>query len=353
MSALAGEVLLAILAVAVVALLVVIGIVIRRNTLLIADLRQLNQATESVNDSLTVAKDQVERLDSVKTDFITVASHELRTPLAQICGYTEIIDELNEEGLLDQDQMAGMVASLRKAGERMEELISAMLDVSQIDINAMNLHFADSTIESVMRMAIEPLTEAIRERRITLSARGLRGLPVIQADMQRLVQAFRNVIVNAVKYTPDGGLIEIKGSLIPSAAPTESDAVLIEFADNGVGIDPDNLELIFHKFYRGYDPNLHSTGAYKFMGAGPGLGLTIAQGIIEGHGGDIWAESDGHNMVDCPGTTLFIRLPVTPPTEARRVKPFLSDLPEPVSKEATQPNAKGIAPIENFFTANL
>ncbi len=143
MSALAGEVLLAILAVAVVALLVVVGIVIRRNALLIADLRQLNQNTESVNNSLTAAKDQVERLDSVKTDFITIASHELRTPLAQIRGYTEIIDELNEEGLLDQDQMAGMVSSLRRAGERMEELITAMLDVSQIDVNAMNLHFAE------------------------------------------------------------------------------------------------------------------------------------------------------------------------------------------------------------------
>ncbi len=353
MSAGASELLLAMLAIAVVALLVLVGIVIRRNTRLIADLRKLNQDTESVNNSLTVAKDQVERLDSVKTDFITIASHELRTPLAQIRGYTEIIDELNEEGLLDQDQMAGMVASLRKAGERMEELIAAMLDVSQIDINAMNLHFADSTIESVMRMAIEPLTEAIRERRITLSARGLRGLPVMQADMQQLVQAFRNVIVNAVKYTPDGGLIEIKASLLAAPTPDESAAVLIEVADNGVGIDPDNLELIFHKFYRGYDPNLHSTGAYKFMGAGPGLGLTIAQGIIEGHGGDIWAESIGHDMVDCPGTTVFIRLPVTPPTEARRVKPFLADMPEPVSKEATQPSVKGLSAVKNTFTSNL
>ena len=64
--------------------------------------------------------------------------------------------------------------------------------------------------------------------------------------------------------------------------------------------------MIFRKFYRGYDPNLHSTGAYKFMGAGPGLGLTIAQGVIEGHGGDIWAESPGHDMVECPGTTVFM-----------------------------------------------
>ena len=78
---------------------------------------------------------------------------------------------------LDQDQMAGMVNHLRKAGERMEELIGAMLDVSQIDVNAMNLHFAETTLESVVRMAIEPLTEAIKERKITLSARGLRGLP--------------------------------------------------------------------------------------------------------------------------------------------------------------------------------
>jgi signal transduction histidine kinase len=295
-----------------------------RNARLVADLRHMNNTMGRLNQGLESAKDQMEKLDSVKTDFVTIASHELRTPLAQMRGYTDIIDALNEQGMLDQDQTAGMVSNLRKATERMEELISAMLDVSQLDVNAMDLRFAQTSPESVVRLAIEPLTDAIKQRKLTLSARGLRGLPTIEADMQRLVQAFRNVVLNAIKFTPDGGRIEITASLQPSDNSNGKDHVLVAIADTGVGIDKENLELVFEKFFRAYDPGLHSTGTYKFMGAGPGLGLTIAKGVIEGHGGRIWAESPGHNMETYPGTTFYVLLPVSPPENARRVMPFES-----------------------------
>jgi signal transduction histidine kinase len=306
-----------------------------RNARLVADLRQLNESMKSLNVGLEATKDQMEKLDSVKTDFVTIASHELRTPLAQIRGYTDIIDALNESEMLEKDQASGLVGNLRKATERMEELIAAMLDVSQIDVNAMDLRFAQSSLESVMRMAIEPLTDAIKQRKLTLSARGLRGLPAIQADMQRLVQAFRNVIVNAIKFTPDGGRIEITATIQPADKPGTYDHILVSIADSGVGIEKENLELIFQKFFRAYDPSLHSTGDTKFMGAGPGLGLTIAKGVIEGHGGKIWAESAGHNMDTYPGTTFYVLLPVSPPEDARRVLAMEGQTSESMSTEPT------------------
>ncbi len=290
-----------------------------RNARLVADLRHLNENISSLNKDMEQTNEQLEKLDAVKTDFVTIASHELRTPLAQIRGYTDIIDALNEQGMLDQDQITGMVSNLRKATERMEELIAAMLDVSQLDVNAMDLRFASASPDTVIRMAVEPLTDAIKQRKLTLSARGLRGLPLIEADMQRLVQAFRNIVVNAIKFTPDGGRIEITGTAKPAEAPGEQDHILIAISDSGVGIDDKNLPLIFEKFFRAYDPGLHSTGTYKFMGAGPGLGLTIAKGVIEGHGGKIWAESPGHSTETFPGTTFYVLLPVSPPENARRV----------------------------------
>lgn len=293
-----------------------------RNARLVADLRHLNRSMQSLNRGLEEANEQLERLDSVKTEFVTIASHELRTPLAQIRGYTDIVDALNQQGMLNQDQTSGLVSNLRKAAERMEELITAMLDVSQLDVNAMDLRFTQTTPEAVVRMAIEPLTDVIKQRKLTLSARGLRGLPAIEADLQRLVQAFRNVVVNAIKFTPDGGRIDINASLQPAEKPGEVDHILVAISDTGVGVARENLELIFQKFYRAYDPGLHSTGAYKFMGAGPGLGLTIAKGVIEGHGGRIWVESPGHNMQTCPGSTFYILLPIQPPEHARRVLPF-------------------------------
>jgi signal transduction histidine kinase len=184
-------------------------------------------------------------------------------------------------------------------------------------VNAMDLRFAQTTVESIMRNAIEPLQDAIKQRKLMLSARGLRDLPPIQADTQRLVQAFRNVVLNAIKYTPDGGRIDITGS-------QQGSEVQVSIRDSGIGIDPKNHELIFEKFFRAHDPSLHSTGATKFMGAGPGLGLTIARGVIAAHGGHIWVESEGYDPEKYPGSTFYIVLPLVPPEGAKRIAPFES-----------------------------
>ena len=293
-----------------------------RNARLVADLRQLNTEMQVLNRGLAATQKQMEKLDNVKTDFITIASHELRTPLAQIRGYSDLVDTLNDEGMIDPDRVSGMVDNIRKATQRMEELITAMLDVSQLDVKAMDLRFTQASVESILRMAIEPLADAARQRRLSLAARGLRGLPVIEADMQRLVQAFRNVIVNAIKFTPDGGRIDISAEVLSGMNGNDDDRVLVKIADTGVGIDGNDLELIFRKFYRASDPNLHSTGTYKFMGAGPGLGLTIAKGVIEGHGGKIWVESPGHDMEKCPGSTFYVELPLKPADSARHIMTF-------------------------------
>jgi len=283
-----------------------------RNARLVADLRRREAEQAELNRQLSSTKEQLERLDNVKTDFVTIASHELRTPLAQLRGYNDIMEAMNEDGLLDQEQIASMTANMRRAADRLEQLITAMLDVSQLDVDAMDLHFAPVTAEGILRSAIEPLRESIDRRKLLVSARGLSSLPPFQGDMQRLVQAFRNVVLNAIKYTPDGGRIDITGRL-------QDDEILIAVRDSGIGIDPQNHELIFQKFFRAHDPNLHSSGTTKFMGAGPGLGLTIARGVIEGHGGRIWVESEGEDRVALPGSVFTIALPLRPPADARGV----------------------------------
>lgn len=315
-----------------------------RNTRLLEDLQHLNKSMRVLNQKMKLSNEQLSRMDSVKSDFVTIASHELRTPLAQIRGYTDIMDALNEQGILDPEQTNNLITNLRKATERMEELISAMLDVSQLDVEAMDLRFAQASIESLIKMAIEPMTDAIRQRKLTLSARGLRGLPNVQADLQRLVQAFRNVIANAIKFTPDGGKIDIIASLQQANNEDEIDHIMIQIRDTGVGIDRANLEMIFKKFFRAYDPSLHSTGSYKFLGAGPGLGLTITRGVIEGHGGKIWAESTGHDMELFPGSTFNIVLPVITPEGARRVLTFEGTAANEAlaDHERTQPFKQGM-----------
>lgn len=123
------------------------------------------------------------------------------------------------------------------------------------------------------------------------------------ADTERLYQAIHNIVVNAIKYTPDGGRITISGRLLPGF-------VEVTVADTGIGIAPENQELIFGKFDQLGNALLHSSGKTKFKGGGPGLGLPIARGIIEAHGGTIWVESEGYDEVRCPGSTFHILIPL-------------------------------------------
>jgi signal transduction histidine kinase len=193
----------------------------------------------------------------------------------------------------------------------LEQLISAMLDASQLDIDGMKLQFAQTRIETVLRLAGEPMAGAMRERRIGLKLVNMHELPIIMADFQRLVQAFHNLIGNALKYTPDGGGITVTAEVAESSDSKQYLEVIV--SDSGIGIDPQYHELIFEKFFRVGNPQLHSTGSTKFKGAGPGLGLSIAKGVIEAHGGRIWVESSGEDEVRFPGSRFHVILPVVPP----------------------------------------
>jgi signal transduction histidine kinase len=131
-----------------------------------------------------------------------------------------------------------------------------------------------------------------------------------------LHQILIHVLNNAIKYTPDGGAVFIEGRVLPEGGLTgeipsrDADYVELTFRDTGIGIAPEDRERIFEKFYRVGKSTLHSSGKVKFKGAGPGLGLPIARGLVEAHGGRLWAESPGHDEVNFPGSTFHLLLPI-------------------------------------------
>ena len=219
---------------------------------------------------------------------------------------------MNEENALTREQTREIVGHINRATLQLERLITAMLDASQLDVDGMQLTFVKTQLDTVLRLAVEPLIQAMRERRIHLEIDGIVELPSIYADFKRLVQAFTNLLGNAVKYTPDGGRISIRASVVPGQT-FEEEFLEIIIQDTGIGIDPKFHTLIFEKFFRIGDPQLHSTGNTKFKGAGPGLGLPIAKGVIEAHGGRIWVESEAEDEERLPGTSFNIVLPVKPP----------------------------------------
>ncbi|GBD10132.1 Phosphate regulon sensor protein PhoR [Candidatus Thermoflexus japonica] len=290
-----------------------------QNIRLVEDLRRLNVRLAELNEDLARTARRLEKLDRAKTHFIEIASHELRTPLTHIRGYADLLAEtLGERGETD-GTLERILQGLRRSALRLEEIVSAMLDISQIDAEALSIYPISIQIPTLVRMAVEPLEGAIAERRQRLIIEPMDDLPVIDGDLTRLVQALRHIVQNAIKFTPDGGTITIRArSVPPEGGEGSAEYVEIAVQDTGIGIDPEDQALIFEKFYRVGPIELHSTGSVKFKGAGPGLGLPIARGIIEAHGGRIWVESPGYDETRCPGSTFYIWLPVVP--RAREIR---------------------------------
>ncbi len=284
-----------------------------QNARLVTDLKQANTAITQLNDKLTRANRRLEKLDQAKTDFIQIASHELRTPLTQVRGYADILADSIREGDPNPAQMAQISQGIGRATIRLEEIITAMLDVSQIDSEALAITRTSLTIASVLRYAVDTYKDALKSRKQILAIEGIDNLPPVQGDFQRLCQAFGNVVGNCIKYTPDHGKIQVTGRVLPSGQSSESGTFLeVIVADSGIGINPEDQELIFEKFYRVGSVELHSTGQTKFKGAGPGLGLPIAKGVIQAHGGQIWVESEGQDETRLPGSKFHIILPAAP-----------------------------------------
>jgi signal transduction histidine kinase len=282
-----------------------------QNARLVSDLKKLNAEMAVLNEELKHMNLRLEKLDAAKTHFIQIASHELRTPLTQVRGYADIMADAVQTDKPTPAQMAQISQGISRATVRLEEIISAMLDVSEIDAEALNLYRTPLSLASVMRMTQESHQNALKQRKQSLTVDNLEGLPQVHGDSQRLVQAFSNIVGNCIKFTPDGGSIRIAGHSVsePLGNGGLNQYVEITIADTGIGIDPDDRELIFEKFYRVGSPDLHSTGSVKFKGAGPGLGLAITRGIVQAHGGKVWVESPGHDEVNFPGSTFHVRLP--------------------------------------------
>jgi signal transduction histidine kinase len=277
------------------------------NARLLSSLRVVQNDLHRLNAELAETNRQLARLDQAKTDFIAIASHELRTPLTQIYGYSDILSRLDGDDLSDIQVVNEFVAGISRGAERLREVVDAMVDVSLIDTGSLNIVTDDVPLSLVVKNVVEGIEPTLQERELDLIVQNLGELPYIQADGGRLEQVVHSLLTNAVKFTPDGGQIVISGHLL---SPPEEEYVEVLIVDTGIGIDPDQQNLIFEKFYRTENFLLHSTDSVRFKGAGPGLGLAIAKGIVDAHGGRIWVESPGRDEKTCPGSAFHVRLPI-------------------------------------------
>jgi signal transduction histidine kinase len=279
---------------------------------------------------------KLEQLDRSKSNFISVAAHELKTPLTLIEGYTSMLSDI----ISSLEQKSGNIDPLLQGVytgiQRLRQIVDDMIDVSLIDNNMLSLNSQPIWISHILDLLQKNLDNFVQERRQKFELRKFTGgQEWLYADPERLYQAIQNLLTNAIKYTPDGGTITVDGRLLPGF-------VEVTIADTGIGISPEDQILIFEKFGALGRADLHSSSKIKFKGGGPGLGLSIAKGIIEAHGGTIWVESEGHDEKACPGSTFHLLLPIRTEAADPRISKLFGDLSAPSEsshvKEATPSN---------------
>lgn len=253
---------------------------------------------------LEAANQKLKKLDSAKSDFIQLVSHELRTPLTILNGYYMLMNNMKVLDPDEQKKITDIAAGFGKGITRLSDVIQDVLSVSKITASSLSLSKGPIRLSDSITQVVRGIEKSIIQRNISIAVEDMTHLPIIQADGKQLGLAFKNIIGNSVKYTPDGGSIRIYPL-------TMKGTVTIAFQDRGLGVPLNEQHAIFEPFYRLENIDNHSTSKTQFLGGGLGLGLPIAKGIIEAHNGRVWVESPGRDEHNLPGSTFFVLLPAT------------------------------------------
>jgi signal transduction histidine kinase len=266
------------------------------------------------NDRMAIADLQkanrvLRLLDRNKLEFIQVAAHELRTPLTVLKGYVNVLRSF--PGLKENTALGEVVDGIIKGTERMHEVVNMMLDVTRIDAETLKIASVPVLLKWIVNDLVHEFEKAAVERGIVIIAEHAEGTPSINADPTLVQKALYHLMINAIKYTPDGGKVVV--STRPVVMDDNNLGVEIAVKDTGIGLDAEHLELVFEKFYQVGNVAFHSSGKTTFKGGGPGLGLALVRGVARAHGGKVWVESAGHDEVHFPGSTFYLQLPVNPP----------------------------------------
>lgn len=236
--------------------------------------------------ALQKANEELRKLDKLKSDFISIASHELRTPLGVILGYATF---LKDEAQGELSEHAEMVLN---SALKMRTLVEDMTNLNTMQMGTTQLALQPSAIQKVLKQAFQDIQETARAKELAFSVNMPDKPILVNADPAKLEQVFANLMNNAVRFTPQGGKVNLSVLL-------EKNEVRVLIRDSGIGIPRQDLEKIFEEFYQ-VENHLR-----RHMG-GMGLGLSIARGLLKLHNGRIWAESPGEGK----GSTFTVVLPV-------------------------------------------
>ncbi len=233
-------------------------------------------------DRLRETCERLAELDKMKLDFLNVASHEMRSPLAPIIGYASLL----EPKLTDKEK--SYILRIEKCARELEEMINRMLELARIDGQRVELNLEEFSIPQVVRKLVKNLEPEAEAKKQTITTE----IPeiTIQADKQKTAAIFTNLISNALRYTPEGGRINV-------TVEDRGEDILVCVADNGIGIPAEHLPKIFERFYMVDTSLTRKSGSL-------GLGLAIVKEYVKLHGGRVWATSQLEK-----GSNFFFTMP--------------------------------------------
>jgi signal transduction histidine kinase len=282
----------------------------------------------SANDQIAIQDLQktnkvLRQLDRNKLEFIQVAAHELRTPLTVLKGYVNMLSSF--PAIKGDTALAEVLVGIIKGAERMHEVVNTMLDVTRIDSETLKIRPVPVPLKRIYNDLPSDVLKAAAERNIELVIEQDADTPIINADPGLIQKALYHLVINAIKYTPDGGKVTLRSR--PIMLENNVQGAELSIADTGIGLEAEHHELVFEKFYQVGDVAIHSSGKASFKGGGPGLGLAIVRGVARAHGGKTWVESSGYDEVKLPGCTFYLQLPIDPPKPPETSIPATTDTP--------------------------
>ncbi|MBP7572178.1 MAG: response regulator [Acidobacteria bacterium] len=242
------------------------------------------------------AEEALRHADRIKDDFLATLSHELRTPLNAIVGWASML----VEGRLAPEAVPRAYDSIARNAAAQRHLIEDVLDVSRIISGKLQLDSSHLDAGVPLRAAVDAVRPAAEARGIAIAVSEPPGPLFVNGDGARLQQVFWNLLVNAVKFSADGGRVEV-------GLRAAGESVEVQVRDHGIGISPEFLPHVFDRFRQ-----LDSSATRKYGGLG--LGLSIVQHLVELHGGTVTASSEGEGT----GTTMVVGLPASPLGDRRR-----------------------------------
>ena len=288
--------------------------ILRRSPSMAIDLIRITLDRIRANDKRMIEDLQktnqvLRQLDRNKLEFIMIAAHELRTPLTVLNGNVNLLRSFPETQA--NSTLAEVTDGILKGTNRMHKVVNMMLDLTRIGSESLKVASIPVPLADIIEDLVRDLEQAASERSIRFVVTQAEGTPEIKGDPPLIQKALYQLMVNAIKYTPDGGKIHI--TTRPSVMDDGSPALEIAVRDRGIGLDAEHHNLIFEKFYQVGKVALHSSGKTTFKGGGPGLGLALVRGVARAHGGKVWVESAGHDEVNRTGSTFYLLLPLAPP----------------------------------------